>query len=110
MMDGQLRPDPPVSSQPITHECLRESTWCISAPASVFSGATSKEPLGEQGGRERGKEREKVEGRSKEGAVKKTRGSKKGGREGGGREGARCLDSDLFVMSDNMTSALRGSL
>lgn len=83
MMDGQLRPDSPLSSQPITHKCLRESTWCISAPASVFSGATSKEPSGEQGGRERGKEREKVEGRSKEGAVKKTRGSKKGGREGG---------------------------
>lgn len=74
MMDGQPWLDSPDSSQPITHKCLSKITWCI----SVFSGATSKEPPGEQGEGTAVK-KEKVEGGSEEGAV----GSKKSGREGG---------------------------
>lgn len=65
MMDAQPKPDSPVSSQPNTQECPSETTWCISAPTSVFSGAASKKPPGEQEegkGKESGKESEWVEG------------------------------------------------
>lgn len=82
MMDGQPRPDSPVSSRPITHKCLSESTWCVSTPVSVFSCATSKEPSREQGEGGSGKERETVgEGRGvKKGWEKRQEGAKREGK------------------------------
>ncbi|KAI9548881.1 hypothetical protein NQZ68_003415 [Dissostichus eleginoides] len=49
VMDCQMRPDSPIPSRPIIREFLSTGTWCISAPSSAFSGATSKEPSGEEG-------------------------------------------------------------
>lgn len=59
VMGGQLRPDSPVSSQPITHECLGPGASLFAA--LVFSGATSKEPSGELG-EGKGKERKTEDG------------------------------------------------
>lgn len=79
-------PHSPVSTWPITHECLSRSTWCISLPPSVFTSATFKEASRELGGRERNGERhrkrEDGKGEWRRGG-KKTRGSRRGGREGG---------------------------